>query len=62
MVGFYFIAYWRIILKPYLQLGQHTFWNKSVGLGAGLIGDLLGVRDVVVLLYLKMGLLRLIFS
>ncbi len=50
-----------MILKPYLQLGQHTFWNKSVGLGAGLIGDLLGVRDVV-LLYLKMGLLRLIFS
>lgn len=46
-------TYCLMILKPYLQLGQHTFWNKSVGLIAcGLIGDLLGVLEVVLLLYL----------
>lgn len=41
-----------MILNAYLQLGQHTFWNNSTGLTEGLIGDLVGVRDVLLFEYL----------
>ena len=60
--GFSFKTYWRMILKAYLQLGQHTFWNKSVGFTVGFMGDLEGVRGAVVLLYLKIGLFKFSFS
>ena len=36
-VGFF------IILKEYLQFGQHTFWNKSDGLIVCFNGLLLGL-------------------
>ncbi len=50
--GFYLKTYWRIILNAYLQFGQHTFWKRSEGFIEGLIGDLVGVLEVVLLEYL----------
>jgi hypothetical protein len=37
-----------MILKAYLQFGQHTFWNKSAGFKAALSGDLTGDFDLEV--------------
>ena len=37
-----------MILKAYLQLGQHTFLNKSAGFKDGLSGDLMGDLDLEV--------------
>lgn len=60
--GFYFNIYCFMILNAYLQLGQHTFWNNYTGFTDGLIGDLIGVRDVLLFEYLYIGLFRLTFS
>lgn len=51
-----------MILNAYLQLGQHTFWNNYTGFTDGLMGDFIGVRDVLLFEYLYIGLFRLTFS